>query len=158
MNFFIGLFAISGADEFKFGDDPHPLVLPPQVPYQPGDPVRFTIPYVDSSSSLGSCCQTDSGFLGLISFDVLNSSTRPANAGFPYTLGDYSTSDYSFEKYDTNDDMFSMLYDTTKTGWVIAYLFESMDFDNNRYFSPFLSFLYILSWYLHKFVDSTSDT
>lgn len=108
------------------------MILPPQVPFQPRDPVRFTIPYV-SSTSLGQCCQTKDGFLGLVSFDVLNSTIRDPSAVFPYSLGDFPSSDYTFERFNTNDELFDMMYDTTKSGWLAAYLFETMDFSANKY-------------------------
>jgi ABC-type multidrug transport system ATPase subunit len=137
--FMLALLGTSSRESFNFEDDPHPAILPPQVPFQPKDPVRFTIPYVYPDDSLGSCCGegTSNGFLGLIDFQVLNATN---STGLPqnYSLGEFGTTDFTFQRYPTDDAMFSMLYDTTESGWLMAFIFDSFDIANNRFHVGYL--------------------
>jgi hypothetical protein len=130
---FAALMATDARENFKFEDDLSPLILPPRVPFRPNDPVRFTIPYVNRPTSLGACCDSNNsyGFLEHISFEVLNSSAYP-QVPKPYSLGDFPTSNFTFEWYSSESEMFAMLYETTKTGWLAAYVFDALDLANNR--------------------------
>lgn len=131
------MFASEGESEvYKFTDNFHPTVLPPPSPWFFADsPRQFGIPYFQASSipssAIGSCCGNGTGFLGDFNFSLLNS---PAvNASSYETLGQYPATDFSFNNYASEDELYSMLEDTFESGWIGALVFREFDVSSNRY-------------------------